>query len=167
MTKQTWAERLTPFTGGAAIAVLIVALVVQPTWGQTGTVNTCIQCLAYYEYRCTQLEHCGPTPSSGGQQALYMWRACMDKCKSDNCAGPGKPCPGKDIPESLRDCGSTACNMYRDIPRVSVCDWDCWNRPCSSVLTGNSCLDKPKSKRDKGCGDALITPDCWECMCTQ
>lgn len=169
MTKQTWAERLTPFTGGAAIAVLIVALVVQPSWGQNGTVNTCIQCLAYYEYACTNppnnvkdVVKCGPTPTSGGQQALYKWRACVDDCKSKHCAGPGKPCPGKDIPDSLRDCSSGECNLFDGIPGVSLCDSSCWSRPCTTLLIiGTSCLDVPQL-----CKITDPTPKCWACTCT-
>ncbi len=130
MTRHSWMERLTPFTGGMAMALLVVALVVQPAWAED--YNTCTRCLAYYELRCDKLNDvpivgsdppanwppCGPKPS--GQAAYYAWRDCMERCKAHHCVGEDKSCPGKNAPNTNADCGSPGCNFYDGVEGVSA-----------------------------------------------
>ncbi len=161
MTRHSWMERLTPFTGGAAIALLVMALVVQPVWAD-GTYNTCTQCLNYWEYKLTRNKTCGTWST---QSEYYAWRNCMEDNKRYNCVGQegsGMACPGKELPDTLKDCGSDACNFYAGIPNASVCQWDCWGRPCANyLLNGEGCRDVPKDCDLKGPSTA-----CFECKCT-
>ncbi len=123
MTRHSWPERLTPLTGGAAMALVVVAMVVQPAWAVTAA---CANCMSYWNAHAADAGQ--PTPPgspppyqlcdglSGDQrQACISNRVSYECTKNKVKDSQGNilysmPCNGP--PESwwYSDCGSDTCS---------------------------------------------------------
>ena len=68
MTKHSWMERLTPFTGGAAMALLVVAMVVQPAWAVT---TACAKCMNYWQANAAAPGQATPAGNPPPYQLCY------------------------------------------------------------------------------------------------
>jgi hypothetical protein len=71
MTGTKWAERLTPFTAGMAISLLLVALVVQPAWAEN---NACSDCMGYWQSTCMD----GNVAECAGLPKQQRWGCCSN-----------------------------------------------------------------------------------------
>ncbi len=143
MTKTTWPARLTPFTGGAALALLILGLVVHPI--QAGTLE-CRQCM--YKWRSNGPDAAAACAGKTGMALSY----CLSGMVYEKCVRPYppavSPCGGTSGPPAYTDCASEACSdMYPCRTMVTtVCGGFC--NGCSS--SGGSCgqllIDPPNDK---------------------
>lgn len=148
-------ERTVSVVGGMALALLIVAVVVQTA---RAAECLCEQCWPYYQ---NKYRNDGTTCK---QYKDYQYETCIrdsavNKCKAIGaCPNP----PGCDPLSGLTDCGSTACNFYPDLATqgVSICSWECWNRACESGGVENQCAD-----RQKLCEGSDGSQNCSECRC--
>lgn len=108
MTTSNWPARLTPFTGGAALALLILGLVVDPA--QAGTLE-CRQCL--YTWRWD-----GPAAAQAcAGKTGYELKHCRMELANEKCRTPHPPAPGicaDPAPPGgggYADCASDACSL--------------------------------------------------------
>ena len=106
MTKNSWPARLTPFTGGAALALLILGLVVHPA--RAGTLE-CRQC--QYTWRATGPAAARECAGKTGMEGMY----CRSGLVYEKCVRPHPPAasicllpPGD---PAYSDCASEACSL--------------------------------------------------------
>lgn len=107
MTKTTWPARLTPFTGGAALALLILALVMQPAHAMS---PACTACQAYWNANATKPGQ--PCAGMTGMAAGYCTTSLVyAKCVAPLQAPAVSPCGGSSGPAVYADCASEACSV--------------------------------------------------------
>lgn len=141
MQTKTWAERLTPFTGGASISLLIVALVVQPARAASAA---CYDCNRYWtNYVNSPNGPCANMPAN----PPYYRQSCRDNFVWGKCEGPQHDADGNEIyvngvrqmgpcsPQTTggspySDCGSEYCS------EPFQCNGGDWTTTCTN-LCGN------------------------------
>ncbi len=153
-------DRLTPVTAGMALALLAVALVVQPVRADS---SLCTQCRTYWYYWLNS--GLNTTVCQGFPNPSYQRNNCFDNYVSLKCGDKPDddsfPCPGPDSQGGLSDCTDPGCNLYP--PDVgNICTWECWNKSCDSGDAEKRCYDA-KVKCDPSSGDP--STKCSECKC--
>jgi len=162
MTMQRLIDRVTPFTAGLALALLLVALVVQPVQADT---TLCTQCrLRYYHAMDSGMNGGDPWACNALPKPSYQRNKCRDDYVSHMCGDrytgdPKYPCPGPDSGGELSDCSSEACNMYDEFVG-NICDWKCWSKQCDTGDSEKRCYDAKKK-----CTPGESTTKCAECKC--
>jgi hypothetical protein len=112
MTRTKWAEWLTPFTAGMAIALLVVAVVVQPAWANN---PQCSACMNYWTSTCIN----GKVAQCAGYTGQMRYQCCYNYATTE-CSKtvPGKsykePCPGDPGEPYYNDCTSLYCAILVD-----------------------------------------------------
>jgi hypothetical protein len=107
MTKSTRPARPTPFTGGAALALLILGLVVHPI--QAGTLE-CRQC--QYKWRSNGPDAAAACAGKTGMALSY----CLSGMAYEKCVRPHPPADSICLPPPppggpvYTDCASDACS---------------------------------------------------------
>jgi hypothetical protein len=155
MSGTRWAERLTPVSAGMTLALLVVAAVVQPAFGQES--GACTRCLEQYRRQASV------TVCKG--LVGYYYEQCLWNHAAANCVAtaehPNRPCgnpPGGS--GGSVDCSLPECNFADGVPNGSLCDWSCWNKTCGDAGNPSVCLD-----RQKKCHPKDTSLGCVECRC--
>ena len=134
MKRRIWHEWATPLSVGASLATLVVAVVVQPAWGQM--TPQCSACQGYW-YNQGEQGKFGCEGTVGYYREQCAWALVRAKCFNPV---PGQsytePCWGKQNGDPYFNCGSDYC-MMTTCPQwgASVCTNFCGT--CNS--SGNSC----------------------------
>jgi len=128
MTKQTWAERLTPFTGVAAIAVLIVALVVQPALALTPACQACINFWSANSDKKAGQPCFGIPPGPQLQQCIQAQidANCRKVVSNWPWGSYTTPCPGSSGPGytdcTLPECSFVSCDEWHGTVCTKMCN---------------------------------------------
>lgn len=161
----TRSNRFTPVTVGMAIALFMLALVVDKAnaWS-----SVCNQCIAVADRDAKK--YCGD-PNSSTYYQCYMGPDGFSKFKKERCEDT-KICP--DATEvGSKDCNSDACR-FGDIPREickndgdagAICHNDCFQMGCGTKSEGKGCYDIKANKWEEVAKNVQPTPCMIKCGC--
>lgn len=133
MTKNSWTARLTPFTGGAALALMILGLVVHSAEAST---PACLACQSYWTANATKAGQ--PCFGLTGQAAAF----CTNSLVYEKCVRPHPPadsiCLGPATNPGYTDCASETCSTM--IPcGIGESTTSCTGFCAGCDSAGNSC----------------------------